>query len=252
MESALPFTWRLVSISGTGSWPSCFYSLILPLTATHQIFFNKELLNSFCLPHDCESVCRSVVFDSLRPHELQPARVLCPWNSPGKNTGVGCHSLLQGIFLTQGSDPRLLNCRQILYHPSHHGDYMVWYCHMHPWQKSKTTDVSRLSVLRDESVEQKDSPRECEGFCEWLSRAAPSPEIVISQVCCGEGHWHLTPTPGEKIPMCILGGGSPWFSSIFVFGPVASASPGNLLEVQILRPPESERLVKQRTGSGTF
>ena len=49
-------------------------------------------------------------------------------------------------------------------------------------------DISRLSVLGDESVEQKDSPRECEGFCEWLSRVAPSPEIVISQVCCGEGH----------------------------------------------------------------
>ena len=42
----------------------------------------------------------SVVSDSLRPH--RPARFLCPWNSPGKNTGVGCHFLLQGIFLTQG------------------------------------------------------------------------------------------------------------------------------------------------------
>ena len=38
---------------------------------------------------------------------------LCPWNSPGKNTGVGCHFLLQGIFLTQGSRPGLLHCRQI-------------------------------------------------------------------------------------------------------------------------------------------
>ena len=32
------------------------------------------------------------------------AGLLCPWNSPGKNTGVGCHFLLQGIFLTQGSN----------------------------------------------------------------------------------------------------------------------------------------------------
>ena len=38
------------------------------------------------------------------PHGLQPARLLCPWGSPGKNTGVGCHLLLQGIVLTQGSD----------------------------------------------------------------------------------------------------------------------------------------------------
>ena len=34
-------------------------------------------------------------------------RLLCPWDSPGKNTGVGCHFLLQGIFLTQGSNPSL-------------------------------------------------------------------------------------------------------------------------------------------------
>ena len=39
---------------------------------------------------------------------LWPARLLCPWDSPGKNTGVGCHALLQGIFQTQGSNPHLL------------------------------------------------------------------------------------------------------------------------------------------------
>ena len=37
-----------------------------------------------------------------------PARLLCAWDSPGKNTGVACHVLLQGIFLTQGSNPHLL------------------------------------------------------------------------------------------------------------------------------------------------
>ena len=42
-----------------------------------------------------------------------PARLLCPWNSPGKNTVLGCHFLLQGIFSTQGSNPGLLHCRQI-------------------------------------------------------------------------------------------------------------------------------------------
>ena len=44
----------------------------------------------------------SVMFASLRPHGLERSRLLCPWNSPGKNTGVGSHSLLQGIFTTQG------------------------------------------------------------------------------------------------------------------------------------------------------
>ena len=44
-----------------------------------------------------------------------------PWNSVGKNTGVGYHSLLQGIFPTQGSNPSLPHCKQILYHLSHQG-----------------------------------------------------------------------------------------------------------------------------------
>ena len=47
----------------------------------------------------------SVMSDSLKPHVLQPARPLCPWDSPGKNTGVGSHALLQGIYLIQGIKP---------------------------------------------------------------------------------------------------------------------------------------------------
>ena len=50
----------------------------------------------------------SVISNSLRPHGLQPARFLCPWDSPGKNTGVGCHALLQGIFPIQGLNPCFL------------------------------------------------------------------------------------------------------------------------------------------------
>ena len=61
----------------------------------------------------------SAVSDSLRPHERQPTGLLCPWDSPGNNTGVGCHSLLQGVFLTQQSNPGLLHCRQILYRLSY-------------------------------------------------------------------------------------------------------------------------------------
>ena len=62
---------------------------------------------------------RSVVSNSLQLHGLEPTRFFCLWNSPGKNTGVGCHSLLQGIFLTQGSNSCLLHCRWILYCLSH-------------------------------------------------------------------------------------------------------------------------------------
>ena len=52
---------------------------------------------------------------TLQPHGLWPARLLSSWDFPGKNTGVGCHSLLQEIFLTQGSNPHLLLGRPILY-----------------------------------------------------------------------------------------------------------------------------------------
>ena len=56
----------------------------------------------------CVCVCagvRSVMSDSLLPYDLQPARLLCP----GKNTGVGCHFLLQGIFPIQGLNSHLLH-----------------------------------------------------------------------------------------------------------------------------------------------
>ena len=54
--------------------------------------------------------------NSLWPHGLYS-----PWNSPGKNIRVGCHALLQGIFPTQGSNPRLPHCKWILYQQSHQG-----------------------------------------------------------------------------------------------------------------------------------
>ena len=67
-----------------------------------------------------KSESRSVVFNSSRPHGL------CgPWNSPGQNTGVGSLSLLQGIFTTQGSNPGLLPCGQILYQLSHKGSHFT-------------------------------------------------------------------------------------------------------------------------------
>ena len=56
---------------------------------------------------------------TLWPYGLYPAGLLCSWDSPGKNTRVGCHTLPQGNFLTQGLNTcllRLLHCRQVLYH----------------------------------------------------------------------------------------------------------------------------------------
>ena len=63
------------------------------------------------------SESHSVVSDSLWPHGLHS-----PENSSGQNTGVGSHSLLHGIFPTQGSKPGLPNCRWTLYQLSHKGN----------------------------------------------------------------------------------------------------------------------------------
>ena len=79
-------------------------------------------------PHMCVCVSCSVLSDFLQPHGLKPTRLFCPWNSLGKNTGVGCHFLLQGIFLTQGSNLGLLHWRWILDCVSHQGSpvYSTW------------------------------------------------------------------------------------------------------------------------------
>ena len=75
----------------------------------------KEALNLLL------SVNHSVMSNSLGPHALYSPRLLSPWTSPGKDVGVGSHSLLQGIFMTQGLNLVLLHCRQILYQVSHQG-----------------------------------------------------------------------------------------------------------------------------------
>ena len=56
---------------------------------------------------------QSAMSDPLRPYGLQPPRLLCPWDLPGKNTGAGSHFLLQRIFLTQGLKTHLFTDRRI-------------------------------------------------------------------------------------------------------------------------------------------
>ena len=63
----------------------------------------------------------SVVFDSLGPMDCSPPGSSVHGESPGKNSGVGCHALLREIFPTQGLNPGLPHCRQIFYHLSHQG-----------------------------------------------------------------------------------------------------------------------------------
>ena len=58
----------------------------------------------------------TVMSEPLQPQGLQSGRLLCPWDSPDKNTGVGYYFFIQGIFLTQGLNSGPLHCRRIIYH----------------------------------------------------------------------------------------------------------------------------------------
>ena len=101
-------------------------------------------LGAHCLGGYSE-VMSSVVSDSLWPHGLYS-----PWNSLGQNTGVGSLSLLQGIFPTQGSNPGLLHCRQILYQLSHKGSPRIleWVAHPFSIRFSRPRNWTGVSCSR--------------------------------------------------------------------------------------------------------
>ena len=92
------------------------------------VLYSRSLLMSYFICSrvykKCEKVKVSVTPSCITLCNLRdysPLGLLCSWNSPGKNTGMSSHSLLQGISLTPESNLGLLHCRQILYHLSHQG-----------------------------------------------------------------------------------------------------------------------------------
>ena len=82
--------------------------------------------------------------NSLGPHALYS-----PWNSPGQDTGLGSHSLLQGIFPIQGLNPGLLHCRQILYQLSHKGSPRIleWAAYPFSSGSSQLRNWTRVSCI---------------------------------------------------------------------------------------------------------
>ena len=91
-----------------------FAPLPYPMHLSESVSLKSSVLRS-------ESVILSVVSNSLRLLDCS----LCPWDYPGKNTGVGYHLHLQGIFQTQGSNLSLPHCRKILYHLSTREAYIL-------------------------------------------------------------------------------------------------------------------------------
>ena len=111
-SSVVPFSSRLQSFPASGSFPRS------------QFFASGG--QSIGASASASVVCGGVGLvakscPTLATPWTVACQALCPWDSPGRNTGVGCHSLLQGIFLTQESNPGLLPPRQILYWLSYEG-----------------------------------------------------------------------------------------------------------------------------------
>ena len=108
--------WRLVMVYVNHviqAWPHCIVIIFaFPNPAVCDL--NMCYLDCLLCFSLAWTTTYSVVSDSLQPHGLYSL-----WNSPGQNTGVGSHSLLQEIFRTQGSNPGLPHCRRILYQLSH-------------------------------------------------------------------------------------------------------------------------------------
>ena len=124
---ALRNTFRASSYS---SWfSSCFIkcvasSISMKLNATWYLHMFLNIFKIFFLILEycvCLSILLVCMLSRVRLFVTSwtvAHRLLCPWDSPGTNTRVGSHSLLQKIFLTQGSNPGLLHCRQTLSEPS--------------------------------------------------------------------------------------------------------------------------------------
>ena len=147
-------------------------------------------------------VSRSVVSDPLRPHRLQPDRLLCPWDSPRKNTGVSCHTLLQGIFLNQVWNPSLLHCRQILYHLSHLSSVQllshVW-LFVTPWTAARQASLSITNsqgLLKLTSIKSAMPSKHLILFCPLLLLLSIFPSIRIfyneSVLCIMPKNWSFS------------------------------------------------------------
>ena len=113
-------------------------------------------------PQKVKRVSCSVVSNSLRPQGL-----CSPWTSPSQNTGVGSLSLLQGIFPTQGSNPGLPHCRQILYQLSHK---VIIKANLSPTHLSFLHINTGLLISRNNSWQQQRISNSVEMYLKFLKK----------------------------------------------------------------------------------
>ena len=119
------------------------------------MYICTNLLCCYC--YCCEVA--SVVSDSVRPHRRQPTRLPHPWDSPGKNTGVGCHFLLQCMKVKSESEvaqscptlrPHGLQPTRLLRPWDFPGKRTRVGCHIHLQSRNRVTDVeNKLAVTKE-------------------------------------------------------------------------------------------------------
>ena len=89
----------------------CYYrtqGFVSSARETTSLYFQRDTILHWLVPFIIYYPIGALSCLTLRPHGLEATRLLCPWDFPSKNPGVGCHFLLQGIFLNQGSNLHFL------------------------------------------------------------------------------------------------------------------------------------------------
>ena len=110
-------------------WEPTCGGMFISVTFSCLPNISKKKIYIFCKENpECCAVClvAQSCLTLCDPMDCSPPGSSVHEASPSKNTGLGCHALLQGIFLTQRSNPGLLDCRWILYHLSHQGRNIFW------------------------------------------------------------------------------------------------------------------------------
>ena len=127
--------------------------------------------------------------ESLQPHGLYS-----PWDSPGRNTGVGSLSLLQGIFPTQGLNPGLLHCRQILYQLSHKESTRILEWVAYPFSSGSSQPRNWVGISR---MQENSLPRE-PIWSQYFLRSANSRRSFIRQC---HFSWHRFLQKNPRVPL---------------------------------------------------
>ena len=121
-----------------------FWRCLIPLSSCSYFYNNKAGPDEshcavLCLvAYSCPTLCKFM--------DCSPPGSLVHGESPGKNTAGGCYTFLQGIFPTQGLNPGLPHCRQILYHLSHQGNPRIKEWVAYPFSRGTSWPRNRTGV----------------------------------------------------------------------------------------------------------